>query len=103
MFGGALVDWKVFRLHTCTPDSTSVETLVASRLVARGVQPRGVAQFLGIVQGATPLFTDNDGTWYVARNAQSTTSMTYIIRHVRFIQQAEYDGVAKVFQIDGEH
>ena len=102
MFGGALIDWKVFRLHTCTPDSTSVETLVASRLVARGVQPRGVAQFLGIVQGATPLFTDNDGTWYVARDAQSTTSMTYIIRHVRFIQQAEYDAVVKVFQMDGE-
>ena len=28
--------------------------------------------------------------------------MTYIIRHVRFIQQAEYDEVVKVFQIDGE-
>ena len=57
---------------------------------------------MGIVQGATPLFTDNDGTWYVARDAQSTTSMTYIIRHVRFIQQAEYDAAVKVFQIDGE-
>ena len=28
--------------------------------------------------------------------------MVYIIRHVRFIQQAEYDREFKVYQIDGE-
>ena len=28
--------------------------------------------------------------------------MVYIIRHVRFIQQAEYDKAVKVYQIDGE-
>ena len=103
MFGGGAIDWKSFRLHTCTPDSTSVETLVASRLVARGMAPRGVVQFFGIAQvKSTPLFTDNDGTWYVARDAASATSMTYIMRHVRFLQQAEYDKVTKVYQVDGE-
>ena len=49
-----------------------------------------------------PLFTDNDGTWYVSRDAASATSMVYIIRHVRFLQQADYDKVIKVFQVDGE-
>ena len=103
MLGGGAIDWKTYRIHTCTPDSTSVETLVASRLIARGVAPRGVLQFLGVAQDRpTPLFTDNDGTWYVAREAASASSMTYIMRHIRFIQQAEYDEVVKVFQIDGE-
>ena len=50
----------------------------------------------------TPLFTDNDGTWYISRDAASTTSMVYIIRHVRFIQQAVYDKEVRVFQVDGE-
>ena len=103
MFGAGAIDWKSYRLHTCTPDSTSVKTLVASRLISRGVVPRGVAQFLGVSQERpTPLFTDNDGTWYISREAASTSSMTYIMRHVRFIQQASYDQMVKVYQIDGE-
>ena len=102
MFGGAAIDWKSYRIHTCTPDSTSVETLVSSRLVSRGCAPRGVAQFLWTPQDKpTPLFTDNDGTWYVSREAASATTMVYIIRHVRFLQQATYDKVTKVFQLDG--
>jgi hypothetical protein len=77
--------------------------MVASKLTARGVLYRGTLQFLGVAQDRpTHLFTDNDGTWYVARDAASTTSMTYIIRHVRFIQQAEFDAAIKCFQIDGE-
>ena len=55
--------------------------------------PRGVIQFLGVSQEKPPpLFTDNDGTWYVSRDAASTVNMTYIIRHVRTLQQAEHDG-----------
>ena len=59
--------------------------------------------FIGIpMERPTSLFTDNDGVWYVARDATSTSSMTYIMRHVRFLQQAEYDEVTKAFQIEGE-
>ena len=103
MFGGAAVAWKCYRVHTCVTDSTSLETLVASRLVARGASLRGLAQFIWVPQvKPTALFTDNDGTWYVSRDAMSTSAMTYIMRHVRFLQQAVYDDVVKVFQVDGE-
>ena len=65
--------------------------------------PRGVIQFLGVSQEKpSPLFTDNDGTWYVSRDAASTVNMTYIIRHVRTLQQAEHDGEMNARQIDGE-
>ena len=88
--------------NTCTPDSTSVETLVASRLLARGVTLRGVAQFVNVPQDRpSTLFTDNDGTWYVSRDATNASSQTYIIRHVRFLQQAEYDEHIRTTQMDG--
>ena len=103
MFGGGAIDWRSYRIQTCTPDSTSVETLVASRLAARGVVPRGVAQFMGVPQvRPTPLFTDNDGTWYVSRDAASASSMVYIMRHVRFLQQSEYDQNTRTYQMEGE-
>ena len=103
MFGGACIDWKAYRIQTCTPDSTSCETLVASRLLGRGLTPRGVIHFCGVSQEKpSPLFTDNDGTWYVSRDAASTVNMTYIIRHVRTLQQAEYDGLMNARQVDGE-
>ena len=74
-----------------------------ARLCAAGVGPRGVLTFIGIpMERPTSLFTDNDGVWYVALDATSTSSMTYIMRHVRFLQQAEYDEVTKAFQIEGE-
>ena len=49
----------------------------------------------------SPLFTDNDGTWYVAVGGSSVTSMVYIIRHVRFLQQCNMEGEVATFQIDG--
>ena len=77
--------------------------LVASRLLGRGLTPRGVVHFCGVSQDKpSPLFTDNDGTWYVSRDAASTVNMTYIIRHVRTLQQAEYDGLMNARQLDGE-
>ena len=47
------------------------------------------------------MFTDNDGTWYNARDACNTTRMTYIINHIRMLQQYEEDGETRAFQIDG--
>ena len=37
-----------------------------------------------------------------ARDAASATSMIYIMRHVRFIQQVEHDGETRAHQIEGE-
>lgn len=104
MFGAAAIDWKSYRLHTCTPDSTSMETMVASRLVSRLVGYRKVAQFLGIPQvRPSHVMTDNDGTWYVARDATGlhATAMVYIVRHVRFIQQATFEQEIAAYQVDG--
>ena len=39
----------------------------------------------------------------ISRNpSASTVNMTYIIRHVRTLQQAEYDGLMNARQLDGE-
>ena len=46
-----------------------------------------IGQFLGVASGRPPVFTDNDGTWYVARDAGTVTRMTYVIKHVRFLQE----------------
>jgi hypothetical protein len=58
--------------------------------------------FCGIPQDrATPVLTDNDGVWTIAKDATGTTSLIYIIRHVRFVQQAQEHGEIKVEQVDG--
>ena len=72
MFGGAAVAWRAWRHHTITTDISSGETLAASRLAGRLFYFRGVAQFLGVPQvDGSRLFTDNDGTWYVSKDATS--------------------------------
>jgi hypothetical protein len=47
------------------------------------------------------VLTDNDGVWSIAKDATGTTSLIYIIRHVRFVQQAQEHGEIKVEQLDG--
>ena len=96
------LEWCSFRFHTITTDSTSAETLVATRAAMRLVYYRRLLQHNRIILlGPSPLFTDNDGVWYVARDAMATTRMLYVIRHVRMLQQAEYDGEITTFQVDG--
>ena len=102
MFAGAVIEHKAYRFHTLTPDVCSCETMVASRGASRSIFYRGTAQHLGVPQvKPTPLFTDNDGTWYVAVGGASATSMTYIIRHVRFLQQCVQEEEIACFQMDG--
>ena len=99
---GGPLEWCSFRFHTITTDSTSAETLVATRAAMRLVYYRRLMQHNRIILlGPSPLFTDNDGVWYVARDAMATTRMLYVIRHVRMLQQAEYDGEITTFQVDG--
>jgi hypothetical protein len=101
MYGGGAVEAKSFRFHTVITDTSSGETVVGSRLGNRLVYYRRILTFLGRApQGPSPSFTDNDGTWYVARDALSTTRMTYVINHVHMIQQLEQDGETRAFQID---
>ena len=101
MYGGGALEAKSFRFHTVITDSTSGETVVASRLGNRLLFYRRVKSFLGRPpQAPTPLFTDNDGTWYVARDATGTTRMTYVINHVKMIQQLETDSETRAFQCD---
>ena len=101
MYGGGALEAKSYRLHTVVNDSTAGETVVASRLGNRLVYYRRIAEFLGCPpQGPSPLFTDNDGTWYVARDATNSTRMTYVINHVRMLQQLEMDEETRAFQID---
>ena len=102
MFAGGALEWPAYRFHSITVDSTSVETMAASRCASRLVAYRRVVQFLGVPQDIpSPLFTDNDGVWYVARDAATATKMVYIIRHVRHLQGLESQGEIRVFQIDG--
>ena len=102
MMGGALIEWRAYRFHTIIPSSTHGEMLGASRLAPRLVYHRRIAQFLGIPQDRpTPLFTDNDGVWSLAKDTAPTTSMVYIIRHVRLLQQMVERGEIAVFQVDG--
>lgn len=102
MFGGGIIEHKAYRFHTLTPDVCSCETMAASRLSARLIFFRGVAQHLGVEQvKPSPLFTDNDGTWHVATGGASVTSMVYIIRHVRFLQQSSQEEEITCYQIDG--
>ena len=102
MLAGGTIDWRAWRFQTLTTDSTSAETLAASRLLMRIVYYRRLLQFYGIpLLGPSPCFTDNDGVWYVARDALAVTRMLYVIRHVRMIQQVEYDGEVRTFQVDG--
>jgi hypothetical protein len=76
--------------------------MAASRLSARLIFFRGVAQHIGVEQvKPSPLFTDNDGTWHVATGGASVTSMVYIIRHVRFLQQSSQEEEITCYQIDG--
>jgi hypothetical protein len=101
MYGGGPLEAKSYRFHTVITDSTSGETVVASRLGNRLVYYRRVLTFINRPpQGPSPVFTDNDGTWYVARDAMGTTRMTYVINHVRMLQQLESDGETRAFQID---
>ena len=102
MYGGGPLEAKSYRVHTVITESTSGETVVASRLGNRLVFYRRILTFLDrSPQGPSPLFTDNDGTWYVARDATNATRMTYVINHVRMLQQLEEDGETRAFQVDG--
>ena len=103
MLASAVIDWKAWRFHTLTTDITSGETLAASRLAARLVYFNALLRFLGAPPTTgTPLLSDNDGVWYVARDATTVTKMTYVIRHVRFIQQTQHQDETKVYQVDGK-
>ena len=102
MLGSAAVEWKTWRHHTMTVDIASGETLAGSRCAARLVYFGGVCQFLGMDMSVPPpLFTDNDGTWYVARDAQNATKMIYVVRHVRMLQDLVEKRLISVFQVDG--
>ena len=102
MLAAAALEWRSYRFHTMVTDSTSGEALDASRLALRLVYYRRLLQFWNKpIVGPTPQFTDNDGVWYIARDAAATTRMIYIIRHIRLIQQIEHDGEIKTFQVDG--
>ena len=80
------IQWSV----TMVTESTSGETLVASRVGNRVVVYRRLLRFWGRPPlGPTPVFTDNDGTWYVARDGTGTTRMNYIINHMRMLQELE--------------
>jgi hypothetical protein len=101
MYGAGLLEAKSYRFHTVVTDSTSGETLVASRAGNRVVVYRRLLRFWGKPPlGPTPLFTDNDGTWYVARDGTGTTRMNYIINHVRMLQELETSLETRAFQID---
>ena len=101
MYGGGPLEAKSFRFHTVITESTSGETVVASRLGNRLVYYRRILTFIKRPpQGPSPLFTDNDGTWYVARDATGTTRMNYVINHVRMLQKLEQDEETRAFQID---
>ena len=102
MLGGAAIAWKAWRFHTVVVDSTSGEMLATSRCVTLLYYHRRVNIFIGIPQDKpTPVLTDNDGVWSIAKDATGTTSLIYIIRHVRFVQQAQEHGEIKVEQVDG--
>ena len=64
---------------------------------------RSYMSFVGIPQMLpTPLLTDNDGMWYVSKDAMGTTKMTYIIRHVRFLQEIAHEPAhVLVVQMEG--
>jgi hypothetical protein len=51
-----------------------------------------------------PSLTDNDGCWYVARDAKGTKKMIHVIKHIRFLQDVctVDESVIKIFQLDGE-
>ena len=101
MYGGGALEAKSFRFHTVITESTSGETVVASRLGNRLLYFRRILNFLGRApQGPSNLFTDNDGTWYVSRDGTGTTRMTYVINHVKMLQQLEKDNEIRTFQID---
>ena len=46
------------------------------------------------------MFTDNDGTWYVACDEANATRMTHVINHVRIHQQLEAAEEIRAFQVD---
>jgi hypothetical protein len=101
MYGGGVLESKSYRFHTVILDSTAGETVVACRLGNRLVFYRRLGRFWGNPPlGPTPLFTDNDGTWYVARDAAGATRMNYVINHVRMLQQLETSGETRAFQVD---
>ena len=102
MLGAAAIDWKSWRFHTVVVDSTSGEMLTASRMTTKLYYYRRLSTFFGLPQlKPTPLLTDNDGVWTIARDAVGTTSLIYIIRHCRFVQQAQEQGEILVGQLDG--
>jgi hypothetical protein len=102
MLGGATIDWKSWRFHTVVVDSTSAEMMATSRTTSKMYYYRRMMQFLGVDQSQPSwVLTDNDGVWSIARDATGTTSLIYIIRHVRFVQQAQEDGEVRVSQVDG--
>ena len=104
MYGGGALEAKSYRFHTVITDSTSGETCVASRLAIRLIFYRRLSRFFGNKPlGPTPLFTDNDGTWHIARDGASSTRMTYVINHVRLLQQTESDEEIRTFQVDRAH
>jgi hypothetical protein len=102
MFGAAAIDWKSYRFHTTVIDSTTAEMLPVSRSTSKLYLYRGVATFIGIPQDVpTPCLTDNDGVWSIARDATGTTSLMYVIRHVRFVQASQENTIIKTHQMDG--
>ena len=103
MFMGGALDWKAYRHHTIITHSTGGETIVASRLGQRLVTERRKLNFLGEPRvGPTNLFTDNDGTWSVSRNASTVTRQMYEINHVRMLQELSDTSEIRAFQCDGD-
>ena len=102
MLGAAAIDWKAWRHHTVVVDSTSGEMLSTSRAATKMYYYRRVSGFCGLVQDRpSPLLCDNDGVWSIAKDGAGTTSLIYIIRHVRYVQQGQEEGEFYVGQIDG--
>ena len=101
MYAGGALEHRSHRFHTIIPDVASGETVEASRVGQRAIVYRRLCNFFNRHRkGPTPLFTDNDGTWYVSRDAANTTRMTYVINHVRILQQLETDEETRAFQVD---
>ena len=105
MFGGAAIEWASWRFHCITTDITSAEVMAKSRGAGKLIFYQSLAQFIGVpMPRPLPSLTDNDGCWYVARDAKGTTKMIHVIKHIRFLQDVctVDEPVIKIFQIDGE-
>ena len=76
--------------------------LATSRATTKIYYYRRISTFCGVPQDRpTPILCDNDGVWSIAKDGANTTSLIYIIRHVRFVQQGQEEGEFYVAQMDG--